>query len=340
MPALRAWLAERHGEDFRWSPTSLESLAKCPHAWFAQRLLKLEVLEDPDDDIAATIRGSVLHAALAGFFDRLRATLKRPVFLEDHNVEAALPALHVAFDAAYAEAAAGAWMGSPELERSRRAEWLRQLEGYVRAEAAEHSALVAASPRQYLKKRVLRTAVDRHEVAFGPTVFTVHGVRFTASGRIDRIEVGVDDRIDGASAFRAIVDYKSSKGAAPGRGKLAAFDDGIVVQAPLYALALKHAEPHSKIARIEYRELKGGEAVLPIKLAQVDYKQGTLRDDPEEQAEEQAKYDASLAAIPVVITRARTGNFPAQYAESAGCPSWCVALDTCRVKGGPKTGSW
>ncbi len=340
LPALRTWLAERHGEGFRWSPTSLESLAKCPHAWFSQRLLKLEVLEDPDDDIAATIRGSVLHATLAGFFDRMRAALKRPVFLTDDTVEAALPALHVAFDEAYAEAAAGAWMGAPQLEQARRTEWLRQLEGYVRAEAAEHSALLNASPRQFHKKRVLQTAVDRHEVAFGPTVFTVEGVRFTAAGRMDRIEVGVDERIDGASAYRVIVDYKSSKGAAPGGGKSDAFAEGIVVQAPLYALALKHAEPRSKIARIEYRELKGGEAVLAIKLAQVDYKLGTLRDDPEEQAEEQAKYDASLAAIPRIITRARTGDFPAAPAKSSGCPSWCVAIDTCRVKGGPQTTSW
>lgn len=336
--ALQAVLAERHGEAFRWSPTSLESLAKCPHAWFAQRLLRLEVLEEPDDDIAATVRGTVLHAALAGFYDRLRAAWQRPVFLTEDTVEATLPVLHEAFDVAYAETAAGAWMGAPALEAARRDEWRRQLEGYVRAEAAERTKWMTSN--HWSPKRWLRTAVERHEVAFGPALFEVGDVRFTAAGRMDRIEVGVDDRLADSGRYRVIVDYKTSKGSAPGRGSDAAFADGIVVQAPLYALAVAQAEPGAVIARIEYRELRGATAVLPIKLVQVDAKAGRELDDDKERPKEHAKYEQSLAGIPVAIRRARTGDFPADPAPSQGCPSWCVAIDTCRVRGGPRVDAW
>jgi len=51
-PALRARLAIRFGDDCLWSPTQLESYAKCPWAHFSARLLGLEERSDPDADLA------------------------------------------------------------------------------------------------------------------------------------------------------------------------------------------------------------------------------------------------------------------------------------------------
>ncbi|HWO87545.1 MAG TPA: PD-(D/E)XK nuclease family protein, partial [Gemmatimonadales bacterium] len=61
--SLQGWLAEKFGDGFVWSPTSLESFAKCPWAWFSERLLRLKSVQDPDEDMDAQVRGSVLHDA-------------------------------------------------------------------------------------------------------------------------------------------------------------------------------------------------------------------------------------------------------------------------------------
>ncbi len=331
---IRAWLATQHGESYTWSPTSLEGLAKCPHAWFAQRLLKLERVEEPDDDVAATVRGKVLHDALARFFDRLRAEQARPVFLQTADLAGVRDTLRAAFDAAYEAEAAGTWMGAPGLEGARRAEWLRTLTAYIEAEAEEHDKWVTG--KSWQSRRPLHAGADRHEVAFGPMTLAVGDVRFRAHGRIDRVDVVTDDRIPQPGRWRVIVDYKSSTGAAPGGGKSGAFADGIVLQAPLYAMALQHLEPGIEIARIEYRSLRTGKAVLPINLAEVHHKTKVL----DTELGGHADFAASRDAIPRTIVRARTGPFPPTPAESHHCPSWCVALDSCRIVGGPKTGEW
>ena len=48
------------------SPTRLESWIKCPHAYFAQHLLKVRPIEEPGDEITITARdkGSAEHDAL------------------------------------------------------------------------------------------------------------------------------------------------------------------------------------------------------------------------------------------------------------------------------------
>jgi hypothetical protein len=183
---------------------------------------------------------------------------------------------------------------------------------------------------------VLRTAVSQHEVRFGPIELEIDGLRFRVAGSIDRVEVGADDRIDDADAYRAIVDYKSSTSSLPGKGKTAAFDDGIVVQAPLYAMALEHAEPAAVMARIEYRVLRTGKSALSLGLVGVDPKAKAI--EPDDQAAE--RYERSRMAIPAAIRRARGGAFPAEPAPSNGCPPFCPALDTCRIRGGPKLDSW
>lgn len=55
------------------SPTSLESWASCPHAYFVRRVLRVEPVEDPDSvlEITPAERGNLMHAALDEFFSTL-----------------------------------------------------------------------------------------------------------------------------------------------------------------------------------------------------------------------------------------------------------------------------
>ena len=57
------------------SPTSLESWASCPHAYFVRRVLRVNPVEEPDAvlEITPVERGNLMHAALDTFFSELGA---------------------------------------------------------------------------------------------------------------------------------------------------------------------------------------------------------------------------------------------------------------------------
>ena len=154
-------------------------------------------------------------------------------------------------------------------------------------------------------------------------------------GSIDRVERGVDDRVPGAEKYVAAVDYKSSEYAVPGKGKPAAWGEGIVLQIPLYAHALR-IEGLGELARVEYRTLKRPAVLQDLTFVSVDPKSGAVQKDDEEVA----KWEAALDQVIAHVRRMRKGEFPAQYAPSAGCPPYCPALEICRVAGGPATGEW
>jgi hypothetical protein len=106
--------------------------------------------------------------------------------------------------------------------------------------------------------------------------------------------------------------------------------DGVVLQVPLYAKALEKLEPGAVPARIEYRAIQQQEIVHALQLH--SFVKKALCDDPEQSE----KLDQALVDAAKVVRRARAADFPARYAASCKCPSFCPAWDVCRVKGGPQ----
>ena len=152
----------------------------------------------------------------------------------------------------------------------------------------------------------------------------------------------MDDRV-GCEEYVAAVDYKTTRSSVPGghseSSEKQAWADHVVLQIPLYAIALHRrlAEMEEiKISRIEYRALKQCCPVHSLELYQVDRKSHEIR--PNEEAQE--KLDRALEAVADHVLKARGGQFPAQPAESCGCPPFCHAWDICRVKGGPRRTGW
>jgi RecB family exonuclease len=162
--------------------------------------------------------------------------------------------------------------------------------------------------------------------------FDVDGVSFLLRGTIDRVERGADERIPGSGSYVAAVDYKTSKWSTPASGKPAGWDDGVVLQVPLYAKALEKLEPGAVPARIEYRAINQRESVHCLQLYQYDKKARAVTESPEDSD----RLDSALSAAATAVRRARAADFPARYAESCKCPSFCAAWDICRVKGGPQ----
>src|SRR5579883_1741514 len=255
---LSTWLTTEFGDERVWSPTQLEELAKCPWAYFSKRLLRIERLDDPSDDIQPMVQGGVLHTALQRFYDAARARGSGPVFLRAGDATWAEPLLDDCVDSAFDEAAARGWLGHPAFRAARRAEARRVARGFLAWEIGQHEDMF--NPRKRTAFAMIRTGVDGCELAFEDMVYEGDGVRLRYRGFIDRVEVSVDERAPGRT-FIAASDYKNTRYSTPGGGHKDAWADGVVLQVPLYAYALAHLRPDDRIARVDYLALKGQEAV-------------------------------------------------------------------------------
>jgi ATP-dependent helicase/nuclease subunit B len=206
------------------SPTSLESLAKCPFAYFLQRGLGLYSTEDaePDPDvwIDPMTRGSILH--------ELYATIMREIRDKKETPDPGRHGARLRELGEQALAAHRALVPPPSegvFEREAR-EIQNDLVLFLKFEAEDH---VKRSPIGF-------------EVAFGGategealgrrepvTIDLGDGLRFKLRGRMDRI-----DRL--ADGTYEAVDYKTGGAFLPG-GLDATFAGGRQLQHALYALA-------------------------------------------------------------------------------------------------------
>jgi hypothetical protein len=255
------------------------------------------------------------------------------VLLRAEHVAKAIPLAEQSLDEALEDARGKKWLGSELLLEPKRLELWRILRGYVEWEIEQNERMFETG-RGGLPKRI-RTGVQSHELALGEIEFTRGDIRIKFRGFVDRVEVGVDDRFD-SSGFVAAVDYKTTVWSCPGSGKGAAWDDGVVLQVPLYAYALKAKLPGAHAVRVEYRALKKPQAVHSLELYQFD--KGSRHAVESDKGDE--KLETALDAVAAHVRTARSGEFPVRPAESCGCPPFCHALEICRVPGGPKTTSW
>jgi hypothetical protein len=331
---LLDWLASHYGESYVWSASQLETVAKCPWHWFAARLLGLEDRRDADDLLEPTVKGSLRHDALDRFFARARAERGTPVVLGPADAlwvpaEIAV-ALREAWDAA---AAAGVWLGPPALHATQREELLASLEGYLKFEMKFNDDYRKGNTNA---SKVIRSGAIEGEYAFDNVALEGDGVRFRLRGMVDRIDQGVDDRILNAERYLAAIDYKSSKGSTPGGGEKEAWEDGIVLQVPLYAKALQErfGDSGRVVARMEYRTIGSRpERVHALSLAPME---GGELATGEALAAAEAQLAGALDAAGRRVRAVRAGELPTFPAPSAGCPPFCPARDICRIPGGPR----
>lgn len=329
-PDLLAILDERFGDGYAWSPSSLESHAKCPWSWFAQRLLRLERGDDPGDEADPAARGTLWHDTLRRFFDRAAQHGGSPVVLDRERLESLEPVLDDVLGEAWEVAISTGWLGPEALHEVTRASTRRALWRYLEWEVEEIEK-ERASNRGNAPKR-LRTGVAHHELTFEDVVLERNGVRMKYRGTIDRVEFGVDERVPNPENWIAAVDYKSSKWSTPGSGSAGAWGDEIVLQIPLYAHALRSLYPEARIARTEYRAVKSREAVHVLQLATVDWKTGAIVPD----ADAAMRLETSLDAVVAHVRSIRGGVFPIAVPPSCTCPPWCPGRDICRIPGGPR----
>ncbi|TDW78017.1 ATP-dependent helicase/DNAse subunit B [Kribbella pratensis] len=178
-------LPEYAVEDRIASPTSLESYATCPHAYFVERLLQVEPLEAPEDllVISPVQIGNLIHNSLDAFVTRLAGSL--PTNGEPWTADQRQLLLAIGADLADQFEAEGL-TGHPRLWQRERLRILGDLMVLLTDDdrwRAERSASVVASE--------LRFGFDSER----PVEIPVPSGRVLLRGSADKVDLGADGTI-------------------------------------------------------------------------------------------------------------------------------------------------
>jgi ATP-dependent helicase/nuclease subunit B len=214
-------------KEYTYSVTQLESYGVCPFQYYANRVLRLNVIKEVEEELTPLERGGVLHEILFEFYLSRR--------------ERKLPSLQGLDDHKYAEA----FRELLEIANRKLGELnIPDIFWEIEKENITGSANKKGILREFLEmeRSSTLTVTPRYfEVAFGSHVgsrkqidpdlkyeqpITAGDVRLR--GKIDRIDVG-------ENIFR-IVDYKTGKNVS-GRKEL---DLGISLQLPIYLFAVEY----------------------------------------------------------------------------------------------------
>ena len=227
----------------RLSPTSLESYAACPMAWFLGRVLGLAEEDEPAWDLAGRLEGEWVHAALARFFAPHEFD---PAWNADQQAERLESCLGEA-----GEELASQGRGGHALVRGARREVL--MTALTQVVAQEMAALGGLRP--------LAVEKDFGHEDHGLVMEVDRGEPLCLRGRLDRLDQG--------SGELRVVDYKHSL--SPSAAKEPVRPQELAVsafQVPVYLAAARAlwGGPHDALSArlVPTRRREGGPGLLSL----------------------------------------------------------------------------
>ena len=221
---LLAALHTRLGAGHSFSATQLELYGRCPFRFFAQELLNLQPLRDPEDDDSALKRGNLVHRILHRFYTTHGEAAERAENLATNIADLR----HQGREIAEEMKLTGFF-------------WERELERLLGADDGEREGVLPRFLR--LQAAAANPAVPTHfELSFGSypgmgegdqqSTTTLYAIGDPETGAEVRI-AGKIDRIDRTADGRFVVfDYKTGR-----MPSAADMDTGLNLQLPLYLLA-------------------------------------------------------------------------------------------------------
>ncbi|WP_419949885.1 PD-(D/E)XK nuclease family protein [Candidatus Palauibacter sp.] len=281
-PDVLSVLERQFGDDHRWSAGKLEAYARSPFSFLIERVLRLEGVEEAEEETTPLTFGSVAHEILERFYAEFMNSL--PVSLEE-PIERRL--MEIADEVCATRAEKGEWLGMASLWEQTRESIVTAVRGYVAWELG-HMAQTAERPMET-------------EVGFGfddeQTFLQGSDVRGRASrlrlcGRIDRLDRGGDGTCH-------VLDYKS--GGTPTAPK---FDDATALQGVLYAQVL--ADRGYEMGSCRYRSIKHRGR---------PFDRGLVRFG-------ETRYEEALSMALSIPSRVRRGCFEAVASWKGGWAPW------------------
>jgi ATP-dependent helicase/DNAse subunit B len=300
---LRIELAKRYGPRHGWSASRLNSYGGCPFGFFAQNVLQLEALPDPQEGFDAMQRGSLLHALLEQLYaDLVKAGLSLTLATQEVILERLSEVCQQVFQIApqrYGFRPSSLWSYEQR-------ELKRLLEALVRWECAENGQQACFWPYRQEETFGLRGSALPALV-----LEDVDGSQVRVHGVVDRV-----DR-DEAGNLR-VVDYKS------GISTYSKVDieQGLACQTALYAMAVEpHLLPGARVVESCY-------LLIPSRATS-----GTI--EIEGRAIENETVQAAVSMALAFIRFIRQGEFPSLPGKTTwgtvGCRQHCDFSGLCRV---------
>jgi ATP-dependent helicase/nuclease subunit B len=315
-PGVMDAVGQLFGPEKVFSPTALEDYIACPFRFFLKHVLRLEVLEEPREEIEVTRRGQAFHRALSRLHTQLKAEeVYHPSEAVDQYVRERLTE---AVEEYVARAPSPASKMLWRLEGQRLLRAGARYRGHWQQFVAPWLPLGVA-PRPAFFEVDFGLKRPDGGIPTGPLVIRADGVEVRVSGRIDRVDVA--DLEDGPGFW--IIDYKTGRSAHYTGTDLVAFRR---LQLTLYALAVEQvllADRNARPLGLAYWLVSEGgpKVVLPARGA-VTWFQETAR--WREVREQLQRWVATLAA------NIRRGAF-ALRPRSEHCTQTCDFSQVCRI---------
>ncbi len=251
-----------------YSISQLETYAKCPYKYFAERILKLELPEEPTEDIEALEMGSLLHSILYKFYKEIR---KKGIVLADADDKQFIFSENLIFEIAE-KLVEEANFHSPLTFFEK--EKILGINGDRKKTILYKFLLEEKNNSDGFIPELFETGFGKvqDEGSITPVKISVDSIK--VSGKIDRID------IDEKGNKYKIIDYKLS-GKKPKASELL---NGISLQLPLYLYAAK--EMIKAQLNLEYEP--AGAVIYSLKFSDEDFgehliSQLTARSKPDDE---------------------------------------------------------
>ncbi|MFW5866752.1 MAG: PD-(D/E)XK nuclease family protein [Armatimonadota bacterium] len=294
-----AEVARIYGPERRFSASALRQFGGCPYAFFADRVLRLDAIEEASEDVDRALLGNVVHRCLSVFFGRWREH-REDLRIEPDDRDAAREVLDDVIDQIFRSEEALGTIGDEVIFGIEREKARSDLHAWLDYEIdeiqPEHTAWRTEQQFGYARTEPVRIGDGEEQVL--------------VRGRVDRIDRVGD--VDGAPAF-AVYDYKT--GSIPAKVRMT---DGGDFQLPVYALAGWEIvdNPNAVCVDWGYYSIR-----RPI-----DLKNRPRKKDPIADIE---AYIASASAWALAYAAAiRAGEFAPD--SDGRCGSWCPFKGICR----------
>ena len=213
-PDLLADLDRRYGPDKTWSASRLGRYATCPYLFFAEAVLGLEALPDPEAGLDPMQLGSLYHAILEQLYIRLAREGLAP---SPSTRDAVLEHLEAACRMVFPSAPARYGFRPGDLWEYEQREFARVLRAFVAWECDEGAAGWQPHRQEW---RFGFPGCGQPRLRVGEA-FYLHGV-------VDRLDRDAQGRL-------RVIDYKSGSTTYAKRD----IEEGLALQTALYALAAR-----------------------------------------------------------------------------------------------------